>query len=181
MTEETQKSLDKDGWLHSGDVATIIPEHGNAFRIIDRVKNIFKLQQGEYIAPEKIENKLAKCKYIEQLFIYGDSLQSYLVGILVPKSKDVIEFLKNKGIENVTKENYKDYFEDQDLIKDILKEINDYSRHNDIKGFEIVKKVHLCKEPFSVDNNLLTTTMKIRRHIAKKYFMKEIEEMYSSK
>ena len=181
LTEETKKSLDEDGWLHSGDVATIIPEHGNAFRIIDRVKNMFKLQQGEYIAPEKIENKLAKCKYIEQLFIYGDSLQSYLVGILYPKYKDVIDFLKNKGIENVTKENYKDYFDDPDLIKDILKEINDYSRHNDIKGFEIVKKVHLCKEPFSVDNNLLTTTMKIRRHIAKKYFMKEIEEMYSSK
>ena len=153
MAEETQKSLDKDGWLYNWDVATIIPEYGNAFRIIDRVKNIFKLQQGEYIAPEKIENKLAKCKYIEQLFIYGDSLQSYLVGILVPKSKDVIEFLKNKGIENVTKENYKDYFEDPDLIKDILKEINDYSRHNDIKEFEIVKKIHLCKEPFSIEIN----------------------------
>ena len=178
LPDVTKEAVDEDGWLHSGDVAMIIPEHGNAFRIIDRVKNMFKLQQGEYIAPEKIENKLAKCKYIEQLFIYGDSLQSYLVGILVPNSKDVIDFLKNKGINNVTKENYKDYFEDPDLIKDILKTIDEYSRKNDIKGFEIIKKVHLCKEPFSVENNLLTTTLKIRRHIAKKHFLKEIEKMY---
>ena len=180
LPEETEKSLDKDGWLHSGDVAMIIPEHGNAFRIIDRVKNMFKLQQGEYISPEKIENKLGNCKYIEQIFIYGDSLQNYLVGILVPKSKDVIEFLKKKGIENVSKENYKDYFEDEDLIKDILNEINDFSRHNDIKGFEIIKKVYLSKEAFTIDNNLLTTTLKIRRHVAKKHFLKEIEKMYGN-
>ena len=179
--EITEEAVDKDGWLHSGDVAMILPEHGNAFRIIDRVKNMFKLQQGEYIAPEKIENKLAKCKYIEQLFIYGDSLQSYLVGILVPKSKDVIDFLTQKGINNVTKENYKDYFEDPDLIKDILKEIDTYSRQNDIKGFEIIKKVYLSKEPFTIDNNLVTTTLKIRRHVAKKYFLKEIEKMYGKK
>ena len=180
LPEETEKSLDKDGWLHSGDVAMIIPEHGNAFRIIDRVKNMFKLQQGEYISPEKIENKLGNCKYIEQIFIYGDSLQNYLVGILVPKSKYVIEFLKKKGIENVSKENYKDYFEDEDLIKDILNEINDFSRHNDIKGFEIIKKVYLSKEAFTIDNNLLTTTLKIRRHVAKKHFLKEIEKMYGN-
>ena len=156
----------------------IIPEHGNAFRIIDRVKNMFKLQQGEYISPEKIENKLESCKYIQQIFIYGDSLQNYLVGILVPKPKDVIEFLQKKGIENISKENYKDYFEDEDLINDILNEINDFSRHNDIKGFEIIKKVYLSKEDFTIDNNLLTTTLKIRRHIAKKHFLKEIERMY---
>ena len=180
LPEKTKEAVDKDGWLHSGDIAMILPEHGNAFKIIDRVKNIFKLQQGEYVAPEKIENKLAKCSYVEQIFVYGDSLQNYLVGILVPKPDPVIKFLKSKGIE-ATKENYKDYFDNKDLIADILNEIEDFSRHNDIKGFEIVKNVYLSKEPFSIDNNLMTTTMKIKRHIAKKYFEKEIEKLYEEK
>lgn len=175
--EKTKETIDEDGWLHSGDIATIIPEHGNALRIVDRVKNIFKLQQGEYISPEKIENIFSNCKYIEQIFIYGDSLQSYLIAIIYPKSHDVIEFLKSKNID-ANKENYKDYFEDQDLKTSIIKELDTYGRKMDLKGFELPKKIHLFKEPFSVENQIITPTMKIRRHFAKNYFENEIKKLY---
>ena len=175
--EKTKEAIDEDGWLHSGDIATIIPEHGNALKIVDRVKNIFKLQQGEYISPEKIENIFSNCKYIEQIFIYGDSLQNYLIAIIYPKAHDVIEFLKSKNID-ANKDNYKDYFEDEDLKTSIVKELDAYGRKSDLKGFELPKKIHLFKEPFSVENQIITPTMKIRRHFAKNYFENEIKKLY---
>ena len=175
--EKTKEAIDQDGFLHTGDVAMILTEHGNAMKIVDRVKNIFKLQQGEYVAPEKVENIYSGCKYVEQLFIYGDSLQNYLVGILVPKKHDVIEFLKKKGVD-ANNDNYTDFFEDEDLKKDILDTADSYGRENGLKGFEIFRNVYLCKEPFTVENKILTPTQKIKRSEAKNHFINQINELY---
>ena len=177
--ENTNKTLDKDGFVHTGDVGTIITSHGNALRIIDRVKNIFKLSQGEYVAPEKLENILVKCKYINQMFIYGDSLKNYLVAIIVPKPKDTIDFLNSIGI-NANMDNYKNYFDNNELKKEILKELEKMGKANDFKGFEIIKKIFLFKDDFTIENDLVTPTLKVKRHNAKKFFEKEIEDMYNS-
>ena len=80
--------------------------------------------------------------------------------------------------ENITRENYKKYFEDEDLKKDIIKELDIFGRKNDLKGFELPKKIHLSQERFTEENQIVTPTMKIRRHIAKKYFEKEIKKLY---
>jgi long-chain acyl-CoA synthetase len=74
--------MSDDGWLCSGDVGVVFPN--GSIKIIDRAKNIFKLSQGEYIAPEKLENIYAQCPVIAQIFVYGDSLQNFLVGVIVP-------------------------------------------------------------------------------------------------
>lgn len=70
--EKTSEALDADGWLHSGDIGMILPN--GSLKLFDRRKNIFKLSQGEYIAPEKVENIYLKVKGVAEVFVYGDSL-----------------------------------------------------------------------------------------------------------
>lgn len=85
--EKTAETLDKDGWVHTGDVGCLLSN--GALKIIDRKKNIFKLSQGEYIAPEKLENAYTEIDFVKQIFVYGDSLQSVLVGIIIPDEEVV--------------------------------------------------------------------------------------------
>ena len=96
---------------------------------------------------------------------------------MVPRVHTVIDFLKTKGIE-ATKENVTQYYDDVDLKNDIVKQLEVFGKENGFKGFEIVKKVYISKEPFTVENDLVTPTLKIKRHVAKKKFQNEINEMY---
>ena len=67
-------------------------------KIIDRKKNIFKLSQGEYIAPEKIEQMLVACTPVAQIFVTGNSMKSHLIAVVVPDGETVHDWLKKKGI-----------------------------------------------------------------------------------
>lgn len=78
--EKTVETI-KNGWLHTGDVGKVFPN--GSIKIIDRVKNIFKLSQGEYIAPEKLENVFIQSDFVAQAWIYGESIHDYVVAFLV--------------------------------------------------------------------------------------------------
>ncbi|KAG5554772.1 hypothetical protein RHGRI_012361 [Rhododendron griersonianum] len=142
-------------------------------------KNIFKLAQGEYIAPEKVENVYAKCKFGAQCFVYvGDSFNSSLVAV-VSVDPDVLKaWAANEGIK---------YNDLEELCSDprtraaVLADLDALGREAQLRGFEFAKAVTLVHEPFAMENGLLTPTFKasIKRPQAKAYFAKAIADMYA--
>ncbi|KNC98236.1 uncharacterized protein SPPG_06636 [Spizellomyces punctatus DAOM BR117] len=173
--EKTAETLDKDGWCHTGDVGRW--DSQGRLQIIDRVKNIFKLAQGEYIAPEKIELVYQKHEIVAQSFVYGDSLQATLVAIIVPDEDVIKQWVISKGLPSKP---LAELCQDQAVRKAVLKELEDYGRAEGLKGFENVKNIYLEPNQFTPESGLMTPTFKLKRHEAKKYYQKQIDEMYAA-
>jgi len=154
MPEVTAETKDEEGWCHTGDIG-MWDEKGR-LKIIDRVKNIFKLAQGEYVAPEKIENILINNELVEQAFVHGESLQNALVGVIVPDESEIRQFALNTlNIEKADTMPLKELYANTELKKALIKELDKYCRSNDLKGFECLRNIILETEPFSTENNLL--------------------------
>ena len=147
--EDTEKVL-RDGWLYTGDIGEIDPQDGY-LKITDRKKDIIVSAGGDNISPAKIENQLSNSPAIEQSLVYGDG-KNYLVALIVP----------SKEMSNQKEE-----------INEIVNEIN-----NNLTIVEKIKKFQLIDENFSIENGLLTPTMKVKRSKVISKYKNIIENFY---
>jgi len=171
--ERTAEALDKDGWVHTGDVGRINPD--GSLSIVDRKKNIFKLAQGEYVASEKVENCYLTSKYVTEVFLYGDSLKSYCVAIAVPDKDALLALGRELGLHNLT---FEQLCQNKEVIAAVLGDLNKRGKEHKINSFELAKQLYL--EPVSFgEKKLLTPTFKLVRHDAKEHYIKTIEQLYA--
>lgn len=116
---------------------------------------------------------------IAQAFVYGDSLQSTLVGIIHPDKDELLKWAKAKP--EFADKSFEELCNDAAANKEILSAIGAFGKQNGLKGFEQVKKIYLTPDEFTVDNDLLTPTFKLKREVAKKKFASQIEAMYAGR
>ena len=147
--EETNEVI-IDGWLHTGDIGEIDPEDGY-LKITDRKKDIIVSAGGDNISPAKIENMITNESEIDQCMVYGDK-KNYLVALIVPNK----EFLKEK-----------------EKINNVIEKIN-----KKLTLSEKIKRVQLIDENFSIENGLMTPTMKVKRKKVTEKYKNQLEKLY---
>jgi long-chain acyl-CoA synthetase len=157
---ETKKAFLEDGWFRTGDIAEI--DSMGRFTIIDRVKNVLKLAQGEYISPERIENVyLGNSNLLTQAYVHGDSAQAFLVSVLgvdpVTFAPFCSEILKT-SIAPTDLTAIKAAAKDDRVRKAVLKELDKIEKNNKFNSYEKVRAVQLELDPFTIENELLTPT-----------------------
>jgi len=168
--EYTKQVIDEEGWFHTGDIGRM---EGEYLKITDRKKEIFKLSNGKYVAPQMLENTFKTSAFIENLMIIG-SEQKFASAIIVPSftnlrawaNKQKIQFADSKElIENKRVQNY--------MQKEVEKINNGLSSHEKIKRWKLVK------DEWSIGSGELSPTLKLKRNVINNKYADIIKQIYA--
>ncbi|XP_004244632.1 long chain acyl-CoA synthetase 4-like isoform X1 [Solanum lycopersicum] len=170
--EDLTKEVLIDGWFHTGDIGEWQPN--GSLKIIDRMKNIFKLSQGEYVAVENLENVFGNNPVIESVWVYGSSFESFLVAVVNPSKQQVEKWAKQNSLSG----DFNSLCENSKVKEHILGELTKVGKEKKLKGFEFIKALHLDPVPFDMERDLLTPTFKKKRPQLLKYYKDVIDTMY---
>jgi len=169
--EATEAAIDNEGWFHTGDIGVMVND--KYLKITDRLKEVFKLSGGKFVAPLPIENKMKESLFIRNIMVIGEN-QKFCAALVVPEFDFIKKWCEKKSV--------KDYLEKgmscSDAVKErIWKEIQHYN--NRFSHIEQIKKFELVDKDWTVDSGELTPTLKLKRRVILKNNQKLIEKIYS--
>ncbi|MBR6272581.1 MAG: long-chain fatty acid--CoA ligase [Bacteroidales bacterium] len=167
----TNEIIDKDGWLHTGDIG-YINEYGQVF-ITGRLKSLFKTSMGKYVNPQVIEEKFSESGFFENVVVFGEG-QKYAVALIVPDFNFLKEWCKKHEIAYTTPSEMITVKEVKDRIA------REVQKYNILFGeFEQIKRYTLIADEWSTANGILTPTLKVKRKIVNQKYENVIQEMFA--
>jgi long-chain acyl-CoA synthetase len=166
--DATSKTL-INGWIHTGDIGEFDEE--NYLKITDRKKDILVNAGGDNISPSRVEAKLDIEPEIAQSMLYGD-FKNYLVAVIVPDK----EFAMNWAKDNSKNQSFESIVKDEDFKKEINEVVNKVNKN--LSVIEHVRKFILIDHEFTIENSMMTPSMKVRRFVVKNKYGEELEKLY---
>jgi long-chain acyl-CoA synthetase len=168
MPEATAETV-VDGWLHTGDIGRL--DDDGYLQITDRKKDLIVNSGGDNISPARIEGFLTVQPEIDQAMVYGDR-HPYLVGLLVPSAEFVAEWAAANDRPRAVAEPAADEALHQ-VLTAVVERVNE-----ELSAVERVRRFLIAAEPFTVDNQMMTPTLKIRRHKIAERYGEALEALY---
>lgn len=167
---EATASVLIDGWYYTGDQGKLI--RNEYLIMIDRIKDLMKTSVGKYISPQKLELLLSQDAFIEQIIVAGDN-RKYVTALIVPSFENLRIYYKNLGNEIVNNETLIAMPEIIAMIKSRIDQLQ-----QELTPYERIVKFTLLPEPFSILNNGLTNTLKVKRNLLLQKYNDLVEKMY---
>jgi len=173
-TDESYK-VDERGmrWFYTGDIGRFHPD--GCLEIIDRKKDIVKLQHGEYVSLGKVEAALSVCHYLDNFMLHADPFHSYCVALVVP-SRQALESWAQK--EGIIYKDFSDLCQKSEAIKEVQSSILEVGKSAKLDKFEIPSKIKLLPDPWTPETGLVTAALKLKREVIKKTFAEELNKLY---
>ena len=166
----TAEAIDPDGWFHSGDQARIDDKTGHVY-ITGRLKDILIMSNGEKIPPTDIENTIVIDPFFEQALLLGEG-QPYLSAVLVLNSEEWVQIAQQNKLDPFDKENLQSKAVHNQIVRHLRTVLHDFP------SYAKIRKVVLTLDPWTVENDLLTPTLKVKRPKVLEQFKKEIKNIY---
>ena len=171
LEDETRDSITEDGWFHTGDVGEM---DGTHLKITDRKKALFKLSTGKYVVPSPLENRLATSSLVEQTVVVGSGYK-FCAALIFPSEESLRGFAeKQPGVD--VSQSFRALIQEQAVIDEFQRLVDEANRGMD--PWSQIQRFTLVPEEISVENGLLTPSMKVKRSKVEQQYRGEIDHLY---